>query len=209
MKRASFAALAMCAVAACCQAQDGGTRTGSLDGTERRAFVSGGEIRFDLSAGDYDFSASPDNTIHISWRWDSGERSRHTSPPMVKAQINVNGRSATVVTDGPHNNIHYTVEVPKSVNLAVRLSAGDISIAEIEGNKDVQIHAGDVRISVGDPQHYSQVDLSVKAGDLNAPPFGGTKDGLFRSFHWTGTGTYQLRVQLDAGDVNLLTGDSI
>lgn len=208
MKRASFAALIMCAVAAFCQAQDTGARTSSSDGTEQRAFVSGGEIHFDLSAGDYDFSASPDNTIRISWRWDSGDSSRRT-PPTVKAQININGRGATVTTDGPHNNMHYTVEVPKSANLTVRLSAGDLRIAEIEGNKDVQIHAGDVRIAVGDPQRYSQVDLSVKAGDLNAQPFGGSKDGLFRSFHWTGKGTYQLRVHLDAGDVNLVTTDSI
>jgi len=199
----------MCAVAAFCQAQDTGARAGSWTGTEQRAFVSGGEIRFDLSAGDYDFSASPDNTIRVSWRWDSSDTSRRRSAPMVKAQINVNGRGATVVTDGPTNNMHYTVEVPKSANLTVRLGAGDLRIAEIEGNKDVQLHAGDVRIAVGDPQRYSQVDLSVKAGDLNAQPFGGSKDGLFRSFHWTGKGTYQLRVHLDAGDVNLVTSDSI
>jgi hypothetical protein len=209
MKRASFAALVMCAVAAFCQAQDTGARAGSWAGTEQRAFVSGGEIRFDLSAGDYDFSASPDNTIRVSWRWDSSDTSRRRSTPVVKAQINVNGRDATVVTDGPTSNMHYTVEVPKSANLTVRLSAGDLRIAEIEGNKDVQLHAGDVRIAVGDPQRYSQVDLSVKAGDLNAQPFGGSKDGLFRSFHWTGKGTYQLRVHLDAGDVNLVTSDSI
>jgi hypothetical protein len=209
MKRPSFAALILCAVTALCYAQDKGARaeTPRQHGFQEQAFVSGGDIHFDLSAGDYDFTASPDNIIRLSWRWDN-ESSSHTTAG-VRAQIKVSGRSATVTTDGPHNNIHYTVEVPKSANLTVRLSAGDIRIAEIEGNKDVQIHAGDVRIAVGDPQKYSQVDLSVKAGDLNAQPFGGTKDGLFRSFHWTGKGSYQLRVHLGAGDVNLVTSDSI
>src|SRR5947209_9532293 len=178
------------------------------DGSQSQSFVSGGDIHFDLSAGDYDFTSSPDNTIRVSWRWDNNG-SRRALPANVKAQIKVNGRSADVTTDGPHNNIHYTVEVPKSSNLTVRLSAGDIRIAQIEGSKDVHIHAGDVRIAVGDPQKYGQVDLSVKAGDLNAQPFGGAKDGLFRSFHWTGKGSYRLQVHLGAGDVNLVTSDSI
>ena len=64
-------------------------------------------------------------------------------------------------------------------------------------------------MAVGDPQKYGRVDLSVKAGDLNAQPFGGTKDGLFRAFHWTGKGSYSLQVHLGAGDVNLVTSDSI
>jgi len=192
-------------------AQDKGARAEAprQEGFQEQAFVSGGDIQFDLSAGDYDFTSSPDNHLRVSWRWEDSQSSRRGLSPVVKAQINVKGRNATVTTDGPHNNIHYLVEVPKSANLVVRLSAGDLRIAEIEGNKDVQIHAGDVRIAVGDPQRYSQVDLSVKAGDLNAQPFGGSKDGLFRSFHWTGKGTYQLRVHLDAGDVNLVTSDSI
>ena len=113
------------------------------------------------------------------------------------------------MSDGPVPQQSPVNGVVVQVNLTVRLSVGDIRIAEIEGSKDVQSHAGDVCIAVGDPQHYSQVDLSVKAGDLNAQPFGGTKDGLFRSLHWTGKGTYQLRVHLDAGDVNLVTSDSI
>jgi hypothetical protein len=209
MNRAIFAAFVMCAVATFCQAQDSGARTSSLSGTEQRAFVSGGEIGFDLSAGDYDFVASSDNTIRISWRWDGNESPRRMWTPMVKAQIDTNGRSATVLTDRRDNHLHYTVEVPKSTNLTVRLSAGDIRIAGIDGNKDLQIHAGDVRIAVGDPQQYSQVDLSAKAGDLSATPFGGAKDGLFPSFHWTGKGTYQLRVHLDAGDVYLVTSNAI
>lgn len=193
-------ALALCSICVLAHAQDVNSR--------QQSFISGGDIHLDLSAGDYDFRASSDNAIRVSWRWDNDHR-RHTLSPNVKAEINVKGHTAAVMTDGPHNNIHYTIEVPKSSNLTVRLSAGDIRIAEIEGSKDVHIHAGDVRIVVGDPQKYSQVDLSVKAGDLNAQPFGGSKDGLFRSFHWTGKGNYRLQVHLGAGDVNLVTSDSI
>jgi hypothetical protein len=196
-----FALVALCSFSILAHAQD--------SSSQQQSFVSGGDIHFDLSAGDYDFTASTDNTIRVSWRWDNDRGSRHTVAPHVNAQIKVSGQSATVTTEGRHNNIHYTVEVPKSSNLNVRLSAGDIRIADIDGSKDVHMHAGDVRIAVGDPQKYAQVDLSVKAGDLNAQPFGGTKDGLFRSFHWTGKGSYRLQVHLGAGDVNLVTSDSI
>ncbi|HZU22467.1 MAG TPA: hypothetical protein VE998_06505 [Terriglobales bacterium] len=196
--------LSLVALALCCFCI--GAKAQSANPQEA-GFVAGGDINLHLSAGDYDFSASPDNTIRLSWRRD-GDHSRGGSPA-VRARINVNGRKAIVVTDGPTNNMHYTVEVPKSANLTVRLSAGDLRIAEIEGDKEIHLHAGDVRVAVGDPRQYKDVDLSVKAGDLNAPAFGGSKDGLFRSFHWSGQGTYRLQVHLGAGDVNLVIGDSI
>lgn len=173
-------------------------------GFREQAFVAGGDIRMDLSAGDYDVSASTDDHIRVSWRSDHNQDAAR-----VRTQIDVNGRNATVTTNGPHNNMHYVVEVPKSANITIRLSAGDLRISNLEGNKDVQVHAGDLRIVVGDPQKYGQVDLSVNAGDINASPFGGSKDGLFRSYHWTGKGSYRLHAHLGAGDINLVSSDSI
>ena len=162
-------------------------------------------MAFDLSAGDYDFAPAADNRLHITWRGDRGE-----DVSRVKVAIKVVGSVATVETSGPHNNMHYTIEVPKTTNLVVRLTAGDIRIGSIEGNKDIQIRAGDLRMVVGnDPDKYGQVDLSVNAGDINASLFGGSKDGLFRSFHWTGKGSYRVRAHLWAGDINLVASDSI
>jgi hypothetical protein len=43
----------------------------------------------------------------------------------------------------------------------------------------------------------------VKAGDLNATPFGGSKSGLMQHFTWSGPGKYTLRASLGAGNLQL------
>lgn len=163
-------------------------------------FASGGDIRLELSAGDYEIIPTNAEEIRVSWRSD-----RDRDANRVHVKFHIVGNSANVETDGPHSNMHYTIEVPKSANLTVRLSAGDMRIGAIEGNKDVQLHAGDLQIAVGDSKQYGQVDLSVNVGDLNAAAFGKTKDGFFRSFHWRGSGNYRLHAHIGAGDLNLVT----
>jgi hypothetical protein len=76
-------------------------------------------------------------------------------------------------------------------------------MASITGNKDVESTAGNVEIAVNDPREYSSVDASVKAGDINASVFGGSKSGLFAHFTWSGPGKYTLRARLGAGNLEL------
>ena len=76
--------------------------------------------------------------------------------------------------------------MPERSDLYVRLTAGDIRIEDIRGNKDIELHAGDVRIDVGRADDYNSVDASVWAGDIKAEPFNTIKGGLFRSFEWNG-----------------------
>jgi hypothetical protein len=108
-----------------------------------------------------------------------------------------------VVKDTPSNAFKATIEVPQATDLVIRLSAGDLAVAAITGNKDVQAMAGDVDIVVGDSNEYSSVDASIKAGDLRASAFGGSKSGLLQRFTWSGPGKYTLRASLGAGDLTL------
>ena len=71
------------------------------------------------------------------------------------------------------------------------------------GNKDVELHTGDARIDAGRAEDYHSVDASVWAGDIQAEPFHVFKDGLFRSFDWSGKGPYRLHAHLKAGDLRL------
>ena len=93
------------------------------------------------------------------------------------------------------------VEVPKNLDLYLRVAAGDVEISRLTGNKDVEVHAGDVTIGIGDPDDYAQVDASVNAGDIDADPFGESKSGLFRSFKRFGSGRYRLHAHVGAGDL--------
>ncbi len=157
-------------------------------------FVSGGKVVITLESGDYEVHASSDNRIHVRWNEASGAR----------VKLSTNGKSADLrVENTPHNNFHATIEVPALTDLRIRLTAGDMSVTGIQGDKDIELHAGDLNISVGSSSDWGDVDASVTAGDIHAPAFQTAKGGLFRSFHWKGPGKYRLHVHLMAGDVNL------
>jgi len=157
-------------------------------------FVSGGRVAITLESGDYDIRASSDNRIHV--RWNQATRAR--------VKLTTNGNSADLrVENTPNNNFHATIEVPALTDLRIRLTAGDLAVSGIKGDKDIEANAGDLNISVGSSSDWGVVDASVTAGDINASPFRESKGGLFRSLHWQGPGKYKLRVHLTAGDVNL------
>jgi hypothetical protein len=164
-----------------------------------RTFPQNGRIRMDLSAGEYRISGSADNRIRLEWSVREADQL-----PRVHARADVRDRDASITTDGPSNRgLKVAIQVPDRSDLYVRLSAGDLRIEDIRGNKDVELHAGDVRIDVGRAEDYHSVDASVWAGDIQAAPFHMFKDGLFRSFDWSGKGPYRLHAHLKAGDLRL------
>jgi hypothetical protein len=164
--------------------------------TERK-FVSGGTVRLELAAGEYEIVASKDDHIRVSWP----DRS---SGADVTLRIDVNASRATVRTETPwKDGPTIRIELPRRTNLLVRLTAGDLKIEGIEGSKDVSARAGDVNISVGPRDQYRYGKASVTVGDLTSNAFDVNKDGLFRSFEWTGKGQYELRAHLMAGDLKL------
>ena len=162
-----------------------------------RAFTSNGRVNFSLSAGEYRITGSQDNRLRMSWSVpDPDDLSK------VFAAADVSGREATVTADGP-NNFKADIQVPSQADLYVRLTAGELTIAGIDGNKDVSLHAGELDIDVGRAEDYKSVAASVWAGEVHATPFGVSKEGLFRSFNWSGKGPYTLSARLKAGEVHL------
>lgn len=169
--------------------------------TQQQSFVSGGRVKIKLEGGDYKIQPSSDNNLRVTWSGASVERAR------VKVNIRTQDKSAEIsIADTPHHDFHATIEIPAKTDVFLRLSAGDLTILGIIGSKDVESHAGDMVIDVGEPADYSHVDASVVAGDLNAPAFKVSKGGVFRSFKWSGPGTYSLHAHLLAGDLTLKSG---
>jgi hypothetical protein len=173
--------------------------TTSLD----RAFAAGGRISMDLSAGEYEIAGSPDGRIRLDWSLE--DRSRLDE---VHNRIDVRGSEATVSTDGPGNNFEVRIQVPARSNLHVRLTAGELTIKGIEGDKDVELHAGELDIDVMRAEDYRHVDAAIWAGELHASPFRVRKEGLFRSFDWSGNGRYRLHAHLKAGELRLHSADT-
>jgi hypothetical protein len=159
-------------------------------------FVSGGKIEMTLESGDYKIRASSDNHIYVRWN--------EASAKGVRVKVTTNGKSADVrVENTPHDNFHAIIEVPALADVRIRLTAGNLEMAGIKGDKDVEANAGNLNIFVGSSNDWGDVDASVTAGDVNALAFHETRGGLFRSFKWKGPGKYRLHAHLMAGNVNL------
>jgi hypothetical protein len=158
------------------------------------------KLSLDLRSGDYRVVGSSAEKISVRTTGDRAERGREVSLTFK----HMNNHAELKMTGGPINNgPSIVIEVPKASNLVVRLPFGDLNIEGVSGDKDVEMHAGDLNIQVGNPADYSHVDASVNAGDLSAGPFGESKDGLFRSFEKSGPGRYRLHAHVGAGDLNL------
>jgi hypothetical protein len=163
-----------------------------------RVFEPGGRIKMDLSAGAYRIEASRDNHIRMNWHVKNAWRLSRTD-----VRADVRGSEATLSTDGAGNGFRGFIEVPRQSHLEVRLTAGELALRGIEGDKDVELHAGELDLDVGRAEDYGRVDAAVWAGELDAAPFRTTKDGLFRSFRWTGPGKYRLHAHLKAGEIRM------
>jgi len=159
-----------------------------------KPFVAAGKINLDLDGGSYIIRTTADNHIRVTLTGNTGN---------AKAELTTSETDATVqVKDTPHN-FRATIEVPPVADLIVRFKGGELVMEPVTGNKDVQSYGGDIKIGVGDPNDYSSVDASLKAGDIDAGVFGGSKSGFLPHFTWSGHGKYTLRADLGAGSLTL------
>jgi hypothetical protein len=172
------------------------------EATERsvqQKFISGAEIRIHLEAGGYTITASDSENIRVTYRARSEEQVRH-----VRVEITRNSASADVyISDTPNGNFHATIEVPRRSNLWVRLSAGELVVEDVEGDKNLEVRAGRIQADIPHPEQYGHRDASVLTGSIAASAFDVSKGGLFRSFEQTGPGKYRLHAHVMTGEIAL------
>jgi hypothetical protein len=162
-------------------------------------FPSGSKLRLHLRSGEFRVVGHTDNKIAVHLAGRNADKARE-----LTVEFRRSGNDADLrVSGGPKNELAVTVEVPTSVMLFIRMPAGDLSVEGVSGSKDIELHAGDLNISVGDAADYGHVDASVLSGDLEAPPFHESHGGLFRSFEKHGVGKYTLHAHVGAGDLTL------
>ncbi len=122
----------------------------------------------------------------------------------VEVSLKASGSTGDLsIGGGPRNNFRIIVEVPRHVDLYLRMPFGEATVERLTGDKDIEIHAGDLTVDLGDANEYGHVEASVTSGDLEAGPFNVSKGGLFRSFEKEGSGKYRLHAHVGAGDLTL------
>jgi hypothetical protein len=162
-------------------------------------FNSGGKLKMYLRSGDFHIVGGPDNKITVRI---TGANAYRASDMRVQLEGSKD-YAALTVSDGPKNDLEVTIEVPRKTGLFVRMPAGNLELRHITGDKDAELHAGELIIDVGEASDYSRVDASVYSGGLEANPFGESHGGLFRSFHKEGNGRHHLHAHVGAGDLTL------
>jgi len=119
--------------------------------TEVRDFVAGGMVHVRLSVGDLHIKRGESNQIRLHYTVKSWRES-HVKEAHV--DIDVHGRDADIEFHAPTSgNTQFDVEleVPQNTNLEVHEKVGDLRIDDIEGDKDLGLSVGDIRVAFGHP----------------------------------------------------------
>lgn len=114
------------------------------------------------------------------------------------------GRLHVTGTDYHNGNLKVRIEVPKKTNVRFHMGAGEVTMQDVSGDKDVDLYAGQIRILSTAGGIYKSVDASVDIGDVKASAFGVDRGGFFRSFtRKLDTGEYRLRAHVMTGEIDL------
>ncbi len=166
-----------------------------LNPTIEKQFVTGGQIDLNLSAGGYVVRGTSENRISIDLN--------PSQAPHVRAEVKIDGNRARIYVNGPEHNFQATIYVPQRSDLVITQSVGDLRIQAVEGNKDVDLDVGSLKVDVPKAADYGEVDATVRIGSLKAPAWNAQHDGFFRSFESHGHGKYSLNAHVGVGDMTL------
>lgn len=162
-------------------------------------FAAGHRLRLHVRSGEIRIVGTNENRITVEL---SGRKAYDAGDVRVR-MTEKDGDAVLRITGGHKDEITTTIRIPRQTDLFARIPFGDVSVENVEGSKDIELHAGDMTIGVGNPSDYSHVDASVNTGDLDGRPFGESKEGFFRSFRKQGDGKYRLHAHVGAGDLTL------
>jgi hypothetical protein len=143
---------------------------------------------------------SDPNSVRVSCT-----RSNDRTRVHMKLSGNADQMRLNVSGSTTHNgNLQLRVEVPVHTNLRIRMMAGQITITEIDGDKDCDLSFGQIDITNRHIWNYRAVDASVDIGEVNASEFNTEMGGFFRHFHASSaSGEYALHAHVGTGQIDL------
>lgn len=170
--------------------------------SEARDFVSGGYLHVHFTVGDMHIHRGDSNKIKLEYTI----KSRHESSVKdSRVDIKISGNDAFIEFHSPmsgNTNFDVELEIPQNTNLDVHQKVGDMTVDDIEGNKDLELGVGDIRIAT---QHtgYRLVRADAGIGDVNGDGYGETSGWLGKTLKYRGDGKYELRAHVGVGDIHL------
>lgn len=170
--------------------------------TDVRDFAAGGMLHVRLSVGDLRIMRGASNQIHLRYTVKS-RRESHVKD--AKVDFEVRGHDASIefhAPSGGNTQFDVELEVPQNTNLDVHQKVGDLTVEDIEGDKDLTLNVGDIRVAKGQ-MGYRLVHASTSIGDVNGNGYGETSGWLGKTLKYHGDGKYELRAHVSVGDITL------
>ena len=171
--------------------------------SETRDFVAGGMLHLRLSLGDLSIRRTDAHQIRLHYTVKSRNES-HVKNAHV--EFEVHGRDAEIEfhapTTGGNTQFDVELEVPQNTNLDVHQKVGDLTVENIEGDKDLELGVGDIRVVV-ERAGYHLVRASTSIGDVNGEGYGETSGWLGKTLKYHGEGKYELHAHVSVGDITL------
>lgn len=167
-----------------------------------RDFVSGGSIHVRMTIGNLHIRRGDSNQIKLEYTVKSR---RESSVKNARVDIDVHGKDVNVefhAPSGGNTNFDVELEVPENSSLDVHEKVGDLTVENIEGDKDLSLGIGDIRIAAGQTG-YRFVHASAGIGDVNGADYGETSGWLGKTLRYHGDGKYELRAHVGIGDIHL------
>src|SRR5258708_37983026 len=134
---------------------------------EVRDFVAGGMLHVRLSVGDLHIKRSESNQIRLHYTVKSRRESRVKE---AHVDIDIRGRDAHIefhAPSGGNTQFDVELEVPQTTNLDVHEKVGDLTVANLEGAKALELGVGARRVGE-DRAGYHLVRASAGIGDVNS-----------------------------------------
>ena len=169
--------------------------------SDSRDFAAGGMLHVHLNVGDLHIRRG--NSAKISLHYTV--KSHHEqSAKDAHVDFDIHGRDATLEFQVPQGHAQFDVEleVPQNTNLDVHAKVGDVTVEDVDGDKDVSLGVGDIHLSNGG-SGYHLINASAGIGDVNSAGYGETSGWLGKTLKYRGEGKYELRAHVGVGDISL------
>ena len=164
---------------------------------------SGAVLTIDSRPTGIEIVGTDQEGIRVSCKADDTYSATHTrlhlSGTPTQSKLTIDGEHLN------HNNLQIRIEVPRKTNLRAQMPAGQVTVNEVVGDKDIELYAGQITITAAHKWDYKNVDVSVSIGQVNAPVYGEGRGGFFDSVKkQNADGEYRLHAHVTTGQIDLL-----
>lgn len=173
---------------------------------DARDFVAGGVLHVRLSVGDLNIKRGGSNQIRVHYT----VKSRHEAKVKdAHVDFEIHGNEASIefhAPSGGNTQFDAELEVPQNTNLDVHDKVGDLTVEDIEGDKDLELSVGDIRVVDGHSDYHlvrASSSIGDVSGDVSCNERGEVSGWLGKTLKYHGDGKYELRAHVGVGDIAL------